>query len=176
MDLREKIIEIISTNCEMENVNQYLNENDDLTKLGMNSISFIKMIVEMEKEFDFEFEDEALDYNKFTSMNLLCDYVKEMMRKNNVVYSPEEKAMEKTDEMKVKTILIQMISKITDSSQLNNPFFNDLSDLSISMVDIQSLLNDIEVKFNVSLNEDIIKQERLYLLDNLCNYIKDKEA
>ena len=176
MDLREKIIEIISTNCEMENVNQYLNENDDLTKLGMNSISFIKMIVEMEKEFDFEFEDEALDYNKFTSMNLLCDYVKEMMRKNNVVYSPEEKAMEKTDEMKVKTILIQMISKITDSSQLNNPFFNDLSDLSISMVDIQSLLNDIEEKFNVSLNEDIIKQERLYLLDNLCNYIKDKEA
>lgn len=51
----------------------------------MNSISFISMVVKLEAEFGFEFEDEALDYNKFTSLNLLCNYVEDMMRVNNVV-------------------------------------------------------------------------------------------
>lgn len=64
MSIREKIIEIISVHSEMANVNQYLQENDDLSQLGMNSISFIKMVVDMERIFGFEFEDEALDYNK----------------------------------------------------------------------------------------------------------------
>ena len=90
MEIREKIIEILSYHSEMDNVIQYLHENDDLTKLGMNSLSFIKMVVTLESEFSFEFEDEALDYNKFTSMDLLCNYVTNQMELNNVTYIPNE--------------------------------------------------------------------------------------
>ena len=90
MEIREKITEIISVHSDKENVNQYLLKNDDLNQLGLNSISFIKIVVDLESEFNFEFEDEALDYSKFMSLNILCDYVEEQMRLNNVTYSPDE--------------------------------------------------------------------------------------
>lgn len=170
MELREKIIEIISANSEMDNANQYLHENDDLTKLGMNSISFIKMVVEIEGEFGFEFEDEALDYNKFTSLNLLCDYVKEMMRKNNIVYSP----LEKMDEKTVKDLLIRIISKLTSSHLLDDPSFNDLTTLDISIDDANKLIVEIRETFNVLLDRETIIQENLFLLDNLTKYILNR--
>ena len=80
MEIRKKIIEILAANSGIESAINYLENNDDLTQLNMNSISFIKTVVELEREFDFEFEDEALDYNKYKSLNLLCDYVKKLMR------------------------------------------------------------------------------------------------
>lgn len=174
MEIKEvvkgKIIEILSDHSEMENAIQYLHENDDLAKLGMNSISFISMVVKLEAEFGFEFEDEALDYNKFTSLNLLCNYVEDMMRVNNVVYKPKNN---KLDENSMREILIQMISKITDSPKINEPSFNDLSTLVIPFPDIQNLLLDIKERFDVSLNEGVIVQESLFLLDNLGKYILD---
>ena len=83
MDIREKIIEKISENSNIYNVNEYLHSNDDLTQLDINSISFIKLVVALEMEFDFEFEDNALDYSKFTSLNSLCCYVEEHIKINN---------------------------------------------------------------------------------------------
>jgi len=163
MEIRSKIIEIIAFHSDMENVNQYLMQNDDLTKLGMTSITFIKMIVDMEEEFGFEFEDEALDYNKFTSLDLLCSYMVDMMRINNVIYSPKEE----TDEDIIRSTIIQMISELTDVTLS----INNLSVLPISIEDAQNLLNNISHKFSVPLNEDMIRQKSLYLLDNLCAYI-----
>lgn len=165
MEIRDKIIEIISSHSDMENINQYLVQNDDLTKLGMTSISFIKMIVKLEEEFGFEFEDEALDYNKFTSLNLLCSYMVDMMRLNNVVYSPKDK----TDENIIRSTIVQMISELTEVTLSTN----DLSVLPISLVDAQNLVNNISIKFNVLLNEDMVRQKNLFLLDNLCAYISN---
>lgn len=163
MEIRDKIIEIISFHSDMENIHQYLNKNDDLTKLGMTSISFIKMVVDMEEEFGFEFEDEELDYSKFTSLNLLCSYMVDMMQINNVVYSPKEE----TDEYIIRSTIIQMISEITDVTLS----INDLSVLPISIVEAQNLINNISDKFSVSLDEETVRQKNLYLLDNLCAYI-----
>jgi len=84
MDTREKIIDILSSHSNLDNVNQYLCGNDDLSKLEMTSIKFIKMVVTMESEFGFEFEDEMLDHNLFTSLNTLCNYVEEQMKINNI--------------------------------------------------------------------------------------------
>ncbi len=36
-----------------------------LMSMGLNSISFIKAVVAIENEFDFEFDDENLDFTKF---------------------------------------------------------------------------------------------------------------
>ena len=168
MGIKEKIIDILSNHSDFENVNHYLHNNDDLTQLGMNSISFIKMVVALESEFGFEFEDEALDYNKFTSLNILCDYIKNMLDINNIVYEPKKKTINETT---IRELLIQMISKITDSPEINDPFFNDLSKLTIPLQMIQNFLLDIKERFNVSLNENIIIQESLFLIDNLGKYI-----
>lgn len=80
MEIKEKIIEIISNLSDLEDASQYLQDNDDLSKIGMNSILFIKTIVALETEFDFEFEEEALDYKKFTSLDSLCSYVEKQLR------------------------------------------------------------------------------------------------
>ncbi len=80
MDIKKSLMESICEYCDMENINTYLQCNDDLTKLGMNSISFIKLVVNLENKFNIEFDDENLDYNKFTSLIALCDYIKEKLK------------------------------------------------------------------------------------------------
>lgn len=80
MDVRNKIIELISELNFMDNSYEYLCENDNLKQLGMNSISFIKLVVTLESEFGLEFDDEDLDYNKFTSLNILCEYINEQIK------------------------------------------------------------------------------------------------
>lgn len=51
------------------------NANADLRSLGMNSVSFIHLVVGLEKKYGIEFEDEYLDYEKYYSLADFCDYV-----------------------------------------------------------------------------------------------------
>jgi len=83
MDVKSKIIRIIVENSENDMIEEYLQANDDLSKIGFNSISFIKTVVDIENEFDIEFEDEALDYSLFLSLENLCKYVKNMIEDKN---------------------------------------------------------------------------------------------
>ncbi|MDF2519403.1 MAG: acyl carrier protein [Clostridia bacterium] len=50
----------------------------ELSALGVNSIDFIKLVVAMETEFDFEFRDEDLNSNKFETLNSFVDYIQQM--------------------------------------------------------------------------------------------------
>jgi len=47
----------------------------DLKNIGINSITFIKIIVTIETEFGIEFGDEDLDYNEFPNIQSLVNYV-----------------------------------------------------------------------------------------------------
>ena len=76
-NLRNEIIDIIKENSSYPEVEGYLNENDDLTEIGLDSISFIKIIVALEQNYDIEFDDISLDFSNFDSFNKLCDFVKE---------------------------------------------------------------------------------------------------
>lgn len=81
MSTKEKIVDIISGLMEDETVKERLAQSDDLTQIGINSISFIKLVVELENTFDIEFEDDALDYFKFESLETLCAYVEQLKEK-----------------------------------------------------------------------------------------------
>lgn len=69
----EKIIEFGEMNISAKDVSV----NEKMTDLNINSISYIKMIVAIETEFDIEFDDEFLDLNKFPTVKSLIDYVNE---------------------------------------------------------------------------------------------------
>ena len=75
MNTKEHIIEIIARLMEDESVKEQLKHNDDLTQLKINSINFIRLVVELEDFFEVEFEDDALDYTKYLSLNELCNYL-----------------------------------------------------------------------------------------------------
>ena len=47
-----------------------------LSKLGVSSIYYIKMVVGMEDLFNIEFDDEFLDYEKFETLSEILEYIK----------------------------------------------------------------------------------------------------
>lgn len=50
--------------------------SDSLTELGMDSITFVRLIVELEDIFDFEFEDNMLLRSRFSDIHELVEYVR----------------------------------------------------------------------------------------------------
>lgn len=68
----EKIIEILNSN--IENIEISIEQvNDDLSDLGMDSISFIKTIVSLEEEFECEIPDEKLIISEMNTVNKIID-------------------------------------------------------------------------------------------------------
>lgn len=52
----------------VEDPNADVSINSDITALGLNSISFIKLIVLAEEEFGIEFGDADLDNSKYSGL------------------------------------------------------------------------------------------------------------
>lgn len=78
MASKNDLIRIIANNIDFKGTCEYLIDNDDLTKLGLNSISFVKIVVQVEKMFNVKFEYGYLNHNKFSSLNVLYDYIKKL--------------------------------------------------------------------------------------------------
>ncbi len=169
MEIREMIISILSVYSKLENTNQYLHENDDLNKLGMNSFTFVKMVVALEREFNISFDDADLDYSKFTSLNMLCNYVEDMMRASNVIYRPADK--DKSDNT-IRKGFIELLLRHCDNPIISQPAFNDIVDLELDQNQLEGLISDIKEKYNVDLDLGIIQRERLILVNDICKYIE----
>lgn len=75
MDTREKIVEILVTLTENEELRERLKESPALTNIGVNSLIFVKLVVELEDEFDITFDDEKLDYEGFANLDDLRRYI-----------------------------------------------------------------------------------------------------
>jgi acyl carrier protein len=75
-NIEMKIRELVYKNIDMSIPMDEISINDDLTVLGMNSINAIKIIVDIESEYGFEFDDEDLNIDNFRTLNNLVSYVK----------------------------------------------------------------------------------------------------
>ena len=68
----ERIIEIVNSN--IENSDLTLEQtNEDLSRLGMDSITFIRIIVALEDEFGLEIPDEYLLMTEMTTISKMAD-------------------------------------------------------------------------------------------------------
>ena len=54
-----------------------INLDSQLQNYGMNSVDFIRIIASIEEEFEFEFNDEDLNINKFKNVRSILDYILE---------------------------------------------------------------------------------------------------
>lgn len=52
----------------------------DLSSLNIDSITFIRIVVALEGEFDFEFDDEMLLITKFPTIKTMIEYVESKMK------------------------------------------------------------------------------------------------
>lgn len=73
-DVQKKAFEVIIANLS-EKVSNNLTINMDFNNIGLDSITFIKTIVALEGEFDFEFDDEMLLITKFPTIRSMVEYV-----------------------------------------------------------------------------------------------------
>ncbi|MFF2908932.1 acyl carrier protein [Paenibacillus sp. NPDC057934] len=75
-NIKSKVLSIIKETLNESNiVPAAIQINDKLSDIGINSLSFIKIIVLLEEEFSIEFNDEQLDVISFESVENLCDYI-----------------------------------------------------------------------------------------------------
>lgn len=74
-ELENKIFSTIKTNLD-EAVFPHISIETDLTGVGIDSITFIKIVVSLEEVFDFEFDDEMLLFTAFPTLNSMIEYVK----------------------------------------------------------------------------------------------------
>ena len=57
-----------------------LSTDENLSGLGLDSLSFIKFIVLIEEEFDFTFNDSDILFDKFSSIYNITEMVKKYIR------------------------------------------------------------------------------------------------
>lgn len=55
--------------------------NAPFDKLGLDSIYFVKVIVDLEKIFDISFDDDNLALEVYENINSLIDYILKLMQK-----------------------------------------------------------------------------------------------
>lgn len=77
METIKKITDIVEK--ELDGVEVIISADENLKSLGINSLNFIKLIIAIEDEFDIEFEDENLDYNQYSSLRQLAEYVDKLI-------------------------------------------------------------------------------------------------
>lgn len=76
MEARERLIQILS---------KYGDDFEgDFRDSGVNSIEFIKMLVNIEKEFEIEFDDEMLDIEKMSTLDKLCAVLEKMIEEKKI--------------------------------------------------------------------------------------------
>lgn len=74
-NMNNKIRELISQCFDTVIPVEQISDDDNLFNLGMDSISSIKLIVAIESEFDFEFNDEALNTDNIKTINSIVTYI-----------------------------------------------------------------------------------------------------
>ena len=67
----DNILELLNTACGTDNISYDTN----LVNLNMDSITFIKLIIAIETEFNVEFNDDALLIEKYETVKDMNDYV-----------------------------------------------------------------------------------------------------
>lgn len=73
-DIQKRAFEVIVSNLS-EKLSDNISVNMDFNSVGLDSITFIKIIVALECEFDFEFEDTMLLIKKFPTIKSMVEYV-----------------------------------------------------------------------------------------------------
>lgn len=71
-----KVIEIIKRAVNIPKETN-LNLETPINNLQINSLNFLKIIVDIEEEYDIEFDDEELNFEEFNTIKAFVEHIKE---------------------------------------------------------------------------------------------------
>lgn len=75
---RNEIIESLSKACQNAGLSINALEKEHFP-LELDSIEFITLIIEIENEFDIEWEDDVLDMNMFKNLDYICEIIERLL-------------------------------------------------------------------------------------------------
>ena len=75
MDFYTKILSVINEVLGEKKI-QISQLDEDLISLDIDSITFISIVIALEQNFNFEFDDEMLLITNFPTLRVLTEYVK----------------------------------------------------------------------------------------------------
>lgn len=78
------IIEIFKNNLELDEMNSDTLVEAPLSTMNMNSITFIKIIVDIEQEYDFEVEPENLDIAVFKNIKSISSFIESRLTEEKI--------------------------------------------------------------------------------------------
>lgn len=78
----EKVRKIIADNCTDSGVIDDLGINDNLIDRGLDSVTYIKIIVDIEKEFHITFPDDKLALKESDTIYKLCTIIESELENN----------------------------------------------------------------------------------------------
>lgn len=81
-DSQKKILGVLQASIDEKIVNG-ISLDADFSSVGMDSISFIKIVVALECEFNFEFDDERLLIDAFPTIKSMIEYVDAKIKTHN---------------------------------------------------------------------------------------------
>jgi amino acid adenylation domain-containing protein len=73
-DIQKRALEVFVSNVD-EKISGKITIASDFSSIGLDSITFIKVVVALEGEFDFEFDDEMLLITAFPTVGSMIEYV-----------------------------------------------------------------------------------------------------
>lgn len=72
MNTKAKLINLVIDHLEGADG---ITAESNLANIGYNSLKFIELVIKIEAQFETEFEDEYLNYHKFTNLKSVADYI-----------------------------------------------------------------------------------------------------
>lgn len=81
MEVLERIKNIVLSNAILE-LSEELGNDDNLLDIGLDSLQMIRIIVAIEREFDFEFSDEDLVISNFSTIGNIAESIGTILKCN----------------------------------------------------------------------------------------------
>lgn len=78
---KEIIRDIIENLVELRKPISEIGDDENILILGMDSISILKVVTELEEEYDIEFDDEDLNYDNLKSISSIANCVEYIRNK-----------------------------------------------------------------------------------------------
>jgi len=83
LKLHKNIAQELCKICSKINVDE-VDYNKEFLEYGVSSIEFIQLLVNLENNYDFEFEDEYLDIGKMNSISAIASYITQHITNINI--------------------------------------------------------------------------------------------
>lgn len=82
MDLKSVVVEIINENFEIQIEESQFNE--EFSRLGLNSVLYVQLIILLECELNIEFDDNTLDIINTNTLDKLCECLERQMDTSSI--------------------------------------------------------------------------------------------